>query len=231
MPFPFPDPSVTSEFESENGIIYSWDGEKWVVKNFTDSAQIVTASEANADYVRQDGTSTMSGDLKFSGNHSVKSDSDIKINGAAATKLAQAGTDCVIIDGSFTTFRNRDVYFLQDVVISAPATFSNTSVFTGAVDIQGALTTKGILSTGPSAIQAGFAVTTPGSTSSPILKIVALTTSESSKAEYFGSINTAASIATKKYVDDNSFSWVFPIKNAAATATSFEEFQALIAAL
>ena len=131
MPYPFPDPAITPEFEADNGITYSWDGEKWIVRTFTSPTNYITPAVADTEYVRSDGTSTMSGDLKFSGSRTVKSDALMKINGASGIELLQAGTACVIIDAAYTTFRNRNVYFLQDVFVQSPAAFTNTATFGG----------------------------------------------------------------------------------------------------
>ena len=63
MPYPFPDPAVTPEFEAENGITYIWGGDKWVVKTFTSPTNYITPAVADTEYVRIDGTSTMTGNL------------------------------------------------------------------------------------------------------------------------------------------------------------------------
>ena len=63
MPYPFPDPAITPEFEADNGITYSWDGEKWIVRTFTSPTNYITPAVADTEYVRSDGTSTMTGNL------------------------------------------------------------------------------------------------------------------------------------------------------------------------
>ena len=129
MPYPFPDPAVTPEFEAENGITYVWGGDKWVVKTFTSPTNYITPAVADTEYVRIDGTSTMAGDLQFSGNRSVKSDGIMKVDGNVA-ELAQGGTACVIIDGNVTTFRNRDVYFVADVFFQQGVVIGGKAVAT-----------------------------------------------------------------------------------------------------
>jgi hypothetical protein len=133
MSYAFPNPLVTPVFTAPNGITYSWDDvdSKWVIKQYALPNTYITPVAADIDYVRQDGTSTMTGDLEFSGSRTVKSDALMKINGATGTELLEAGTACVIIDGTYTTFRNRDVYFLQDVFVQSPATYTSTATFGG----------------------------------------------------------------------------------------------------
>lgn len=42
MAFTFPDPSLTPEFEGDNGITYLWDDvdNKWIVKGFSNDGDI-----------------------------------------------------------------------------------------------------------------------------------------------------------------------------------------------
>lgn len=63
MTFTFPNPTVTPEFTAANGITYSWDDDKWVVKTFTSPTNFITPAVADTEYVRIDGTSTMTGNL------------------------------------------------------------------------------------------------------------------------------------------------------------------------
>ena len=150
MPYPFPDPAVTPEFEAENGITYVWGGDKWVVKTFTSPTNYITPAVADTEYVRIDGTSTMVGDLVFNGNRSVKStDGNIKLNASGTTQLAQGGstkltvnTDNVTLDTNL--FSNYGIYaqnifvnnatvatrdYVQDYAVPANGTTSTSSPF------------------------------------------------------------------------------------------------------
>lgn len=115
MTYPFPDPAVTPEFEADNGITYTWGGDKWVVKTFTSPTNYITPAVANTDYVRVDGTSTMVGDLVFNGDRSVKSpNGNIKLNASGTVELSQAGTTAITVDNIQTSFVNKSIYFRQD---------------------------------------------------------------------------------------------------------------------
>ena len=239
MPYPFPDPAVTPEFEAENGITYIWGGDKWIVKTFTSPTNYITPAVADTEYVRIDGTSTMAGDLQFSGNRSVKSDGIMKVDGSVA-ELAQNGTTCLTIDGSFTTFRYRDVYFLGDVFLQQNVTINGKAVATEEYAIP---------ANGTQSTSSPFEVTTAishngynyfkkkGSSffisceSGPtIFGVSTADTAIESAANYYGKCTSANHVVNKGYLEENTLSKE-AIKTAAATATTFAEFQALIAAL
>lgn len=248
MPYPFPDPAVTPEFEAENGVTYIWGGDKWVVKTFTSPTDFITPAIADTEYVRIDGTSTMTGNLTttagvygmnlFSNNKAVATQEYVTAN-----TLPKTG----------------------NITISGTATYTNQTPlsfeFNGSQNIQ---TKNGLLfyglkadnnrpsweacrigidpinenfsafSTGKRFYWTGTYVYLNGSvrnylntstwdfrdndTNNNIVLSI-----DSAKAEYNGAITTNKSIATKEYVD--------AIKTAAATATDFAEFKTLIADL
>ena len=248
MPFPFPDPSVTPEFEAENGIIYSWDGEKWVVKNFTDSAQIVTASEANADYVRQDGTSTMTGNLMttagvygmnvFSNNKLVATQEYVTANTLPKTGNVTINGTTTFTNQTAITFGYSSSQYIETkgglLFYGLKADNSRPSWEAFSVGIDPNNENFSAFSTGKRFYWSGTYAYLNGSlrnylntstwdfrdndTDNNIVLSI-----DSAKAEYNGAITTNKSIATKEYVD--------AIKTAAAAASDFADFQTRIAAL
>ena len=84
---------------------------------------------------------------------------------------------------------------------------TNKHTFTGSVNL-----------TGPITVSAGFVVKTPGSSPQSIFQVVTLSTADASKAEYFGSVSSSKSIATKEYVDASGSS----IQTGTATNPALE---------
>ena len=109
MAYPFPDPAVTPEFEADNGITYTWGGDKWVVKTFTSPTNYITPAVADTEYVRVDGTSTMTGNLTTTAGvygMNVFSNNKLVATQDYVQNYALAKTGNITISGT-TTFTNQ----------------------------------------------------------------------------------------------------------------------------
>ena len=203
MPYPFPDPAVTPEFEAENGITYVWGGDKWVVKTFTSPTNYITPAVADTEYVRIDGTSTMVGDLVFNGNRSVKStDGNIKLNSFGVTELAQGGNTKLTVSTNSVTINTNLVgnFDYEGINIWAAGTVSAGSAFqTG----------------GPSTLNGDVTIfCAPGQT---VFGVTTEDTPANSTASYYGKCTSPNHIVTKSYLEsvlpESLPSWAFRNSN------------------
>ena len=169
------------------------------------------------------GGGTMTGDLQFSGSHSVKSDSTIKINGTSQTEIAQAGVANIVLDVNYVRFKNKHIYFQDKIFVEGDYTLEmgsgynigiNNGTITGNTNVatlnyvnnkitEGTANLPYLPSSGAVTINAGLAVRASSAPNESIFQVVSLSTAAASKAEYFGTIATDSSIATKAYVDSS----------------------------
>ena len=205
MSYAFPNPLITPVFTAPNGITYSWDDvdSKWVIKQYALPNTYITPVAADIDYVRQDGTSTMTGDLKFNGNRTVKStDGNIKLNSFGITELAQGGnTKLTVSTNSVTVDTNLIAnYDYEGINIWAAGTVSAGSAFqTG----------------GPSTLNGDVTIfCAPGQT---VFGVTTEDTPANSTASYYGKCTSVNHIVNKAYLDSilpESFpSWAFRNSN------------------
>ena len=203
MSYPFPDPTATTEFEAENGITYTWDGEKWIVKTFTSPTNYITPAVADTEYLRVDGASTMVGDLVFNGNRSVKStDGNIKLNAFGITELAQGGTTKLTVNTTNVTVDTNLVnnFDYEGINVWAAGTVSAGSAFqTG----------------GPSTFNGDVTILcAPGQT---VFGVTTEDTAANSSASYYGACTSPYHIVTKSYLEsvlpESLPSWAFRNSN------------------
>jgi len=205
MSYAFPNPLITPVFTAPNGITYSWDAvdSKWVIKQYALPNTYITPVAADIDYVRQDGTSTMTGDLKFNGNRTVKStDGNIKLNSFGVTELAQGGnTKLTVSTNSVTVDTNLVGNFdYQGINIWAAGTVSAGSAFqTG----------------GPSTLNGDVTILcAPGQT---VFGVITEDTAANSSASYYGACTSPYHIVTKSYLEsvlpESLPSWAFRNSN------------------
>ena len=212
MPYPFPDPVVTPEFEAENGITYVWGGDKWVVKTFTSPTNYITPAVADTEYVRIDGTSTMVGDLVFNGNRSVKStDGNIKLNSFGVTELAQGGNTKLTVSTNSVTINTNLVgnFDYEGINTWAAGTVSAGSAFqTG----------------GPSTLNGDVTIfCAPGQT---VFGVTTEDTPANSTASYYGKCTSPNHIVTKSYLEsvlpESLPSWAFRNSNTLGDTSTLD---------
>jgi len=205
MSYAFPNPLITPVFTAPNGITYSWDDvdSKWVIKQYALPNTYITPVAADIDYVRQDGTSTMTGDLKFNGNRTVKStDGNIKLNSFVVTELAQGGNTKLTVNTTNVTVDTNLVnnFDYEGINVWAAGTVSAGSAFqTG----------------GPSTLNGDVTIfCAPGQT---VFGVTTEDTPANSTASYYGKCTAANHIVNKAYLDSilpESFpSWAFRNSN------------------
>ena len=87
MAFQFPDPSVTPEFEGDNGITYAWDpvDEKWTIKGFS--------ADLDDRYVNREGGDSMEGPLELTGV-----DGNLKFGTAGGKVISSDDTELAVIN-------------------------------------------------------------------------------------------------------------------------------------
>ena len=180
------------------------------------------AVENNSSFLLKTG-GTMTGDLQFSGSHSVKSNSTIKINATSQNEIAQAGVANIILDDNYVRFQNKHIYFQDKIFVEGDYTLEmgsgynigiNNGTITGNTNVatlnyvnnkitEGTANLPYLPSSGAVSINAGLTVRASSAPNESIFQVVSLSTAAASKAEYFGTIATDSSIATKAYVDSS----------------------------
>lgn len=248
MPYPFPDPAVTPEFEAENGITYVWGGDKWVVKTFTSPTNYITPAVADTEYVRIDGTSTMTGNLTttagvygmnlFSNNKVVATQEYVTANTLPKTGNITIGGTATFTNHTAITFDYSSSQYIETkgglLFYGLKADNSRPSWEAFSVGIDPNNENFSAFSTGKRFYWTGTYTYLNGSlrnyvgdatwdfrdndTDNTVILSISKT-----QAEYYGAIATPKAIATKEYVD--------AIKTAAAAASDFADFQTRIAAL
>ena len=242
MAYPFPDPAVTPEFEADNGITYTWGGDKWVVKTFTSPTNYITPAVADTEYVRVDGTSTMVGDLVFNGNRSVKStDGNIKLNSFGTTELAQGGNTKLTVNTTNVTLDTNLVnnFDYEGINIFAAGTISAGSALfldNKTVATEDYVQTYAVPANGTTSTTSPFEITTAirhigyssfrkkgnsffiSCESGPtIFGVSTADTAEQSYANYFGKCTSPNHIVNKAYLEsvlpESLPSWAFRNSN------------------
>ena len=252
MPYPFPDPAVTPEFEAENGITYTWGGDKWVVKTFTSPTNYITPAVADTEYVRIDGTSTMTGNLTttagvygmnvFSNNKVVATQEYVTANTLPKTGNVTINGTTTFTNQTAITFGYSSSQYIETkgglLFYGLKADNNRPSWEACSVGIDPNNENFSAFSTGKRFYWTGTYAYLNGSlrnyvgnstwdfrdddTNNNIVLSI-----DKTKVEYNGTINSNKSVATKEYVDTSvangvTATWNFFNSNSAGTNTGLD---------